>query len=202
MSIDRRRFLAAAGIAGLALAAPSFAATRDGRRGATELSIAFFSLPGLRVFSGKKLAEVIWTNTKLRGRVPDSIGVQLLAARVARGRPVEGFASQVVKYSSSDDGSVLARLLRDEADFPNHFFQDDLFLPGDMYQPGSLSIPAPAMPAAPKRGYSAREAQQLLGEAEAKAVGFRPEGLEVRLAIACPDQAFAMRGLVFELEPA
>src|SRR5690606_36425872 len=88
MSIDRRRFLAAAGIAGLALAAPSFAATRDGRRVSSTLSISFAAFPGVGRLGGPKLADAIWSNTKARGRVPDSIGVQLLAARLVAGKPV------------------------------------------------------------------------------------------------------------------
>lgn len=202
MSIDRRRFLTAAGLAGLALATPSLAATRDGRRVSSALSISFAAFPGVGRLGGPKLADAIWSNTKARGRVPDSIGVQLLAARLFAGKPVEGFASRVAKFASSDDGSVLAKLLRDEADYPNHFFQSDHYLPGDMYLPGSLSIPAPAMPAQRKQGYSAREALALLGKAEVRDVDPRHRGPQVRLAIACPDEAFALQGLVFELQPA
>lgn len=200
MRLDRRHFLAVAGLAGLAFASPSLAATRDGRRGPAGLSISFAAFPGYGRLGGPKLAEAIWTNTRVKGRVADSIGVQLLAARLVAGKPVEGFASQVVKFSSVDDGTVLGKLLRDEADYPSHFFPADHFLPGDMYVPGWLGAPAPALPAAPKKGYSAREALQLLGRADTRHVDPRHEGPQVRLAVACPDQALGLEGLVFELE--
>lgn len=202
MSIDRRCFLAAAGLAGLALSVPSIAATRDGRRAASTLSLSFAAFPGIGRLGGPKLADAIRSNTKARGRVPDTIGVQLLAARLVAGKPVDGFASQVAKYATFDEGTVLVKLLRDEADFPTPFFPAGHYLPGDMYLPGSLSIPAPAMPAAPKRGYSAHEALALLGGAEVRDVDPRHRGSQVRLAIACPDEAFALQGLVFELEQA
>ena len=202
MTIDRRRFLRLAALGALATSVPAFARPRTGARGDTRLTLAFSSFPGIGRIGGPKLADAIWTNTKVKARVGESLPVQLLAARFEGSKPVSGFASPAAKLASGDDGRTLGKLLSGDMYFPGEtFLPGDLFLPGDMYLPEAFNVLAGSLGKDSDHLFSAREARSLLGDAIARAPGFRPKGLVLfAFALVSPGAGIPSQGLVFELD--
>lgn len=202
MSIDRRRFISLAGFAALAAATPALARPRASGRGSSALSLSFASFPGIGGLTGPKLADVIWSGTRVQARTGASVPVQLLAARFEGSKATAGFASPVIKLAPSDSGQVLSRLLPGASHFPDdHFFPQDLFLPGDMYLPDTLAL-RDAMPGKSDAGvFSRDDATRLIGAAITSGGGFRPKGLVLfAFALASPDGSAAAAGLAFELD--
>lgn len=202
MSPDRRRFIALAGFAALAAAAPGLAQVQRGRRASSSLALSFASFPGIGGLGGAKLAEVIWSGTRVKAQLESSMSVQLLAARFEGSKAVASFASPVAKLAPSDGGQTLSRLLPGASHFPpDRFLPGNLYLPGDMYLPRQLDLDE----AAPARSdaFSGDDAARLVGKAIAAGEGFRPKGLVLfAFALASPDGMKAAPGLAFELDQA
>lgn len=202
MRLDRRRFLHAAALGSLAAMAPALARPRTGARGDTRIALSFASFPGIGRIGGPKLADAIWSNTKVMARAHEPLPVQLLAARFEGSKPVAAFASPVAKFAPGDDGRTLGKLLPGEMYFPGEMLlPSDLYLPGDMYLPDKFDINGDRFGKDASHLFSTRESQALLGGAIEKSPGFRPKGLVLfAFALVSPGAGIGSRGLVFELE--